>query len=62
MEHLTRRWSEVEQRVRYNPPWMQEAVESSYVPPVPDFASHSPFVGVFWFLLRDRRESLSISN
>jgi hypothetical protein len=44
------RWSEAEKRVQYNPRWMQETSESSYVPPVPDFSSHSPFVGVSWFL------------
>jgi len=49
--HLVCRWSEGEQRERYNPLWMQEAsdVQSSYLPPVPDFASHSPFGGATWF-------------
>jgi hypothetical protein len=30
---------------------MQEAsdVQGSYLPPVPDFASHSPFGGATWF-------------
>jgi len=46
--HLACRWSEVGQRARYNPLWMQEAVgvPSGYLPPVPDFASHSPFGGM----------------
>jgi hypothetical protein len=48
---LIRRWSEVGQRVQYSPQWMQEAsgVQGSYLPPVPDFASHSPFGGATWF-------------
>lgn len=46
--HLACHWSEVGQRARYNPLWMQEVVDvpSGYLPPVPDFASHSPFGGV----------------
>jgi hypothetical protein len=30
---------------------MQEAsdIQGSYLPPLPDFASHSPFGGAFWF-------------
>ena len=53
--HLACRWSEVGQRERYNPFWMQEAfnIHGSYLPPVPDFASHSPFggaLGASWFL------------
>jgi hypothetical protein len=44
-------WSEVGQHVRYNPRWMQETldIQSGYLPPVPDFAGHSPFGGAFWF-------------
>ena len=42
--------SEIGQRVQYNPRWMQETSESGYVPPVPDFASRSPFAGASWFL------------
>jgi len=51
--HLACRWSEVGQRVQYNPSWMQETSEmqSGYLPPVPDFASHSPFGGGTWFHL-----------
>jgi hypothetical protein len=31
---------------------MQQAseIQGSYLPPVPDFASHSPFGGATWFL------------
>jgi hypothetical protein len=49
--HLVCCWSVVGERVQYNPPWMQEAsdVRGSYLPPVPDFASHSPFGGATWF-------------
>ena len=52
--HLTCRWSEVEQPVEYNPPWMQDAsdVQGGYLSPVPDFARHSPFGGgASWFQL-----------
>ena len=44
-------WSEVGQRVQYNPDWMQETseVQVGYLPPLPDFASHSPFGGASWF-------------
>jgi hypothetical protein len=56
---LARRWSEEGQRVQYNPAWMRESSESVYVPPVQDFASHSPFAGASWlFLPHDKRESL----
>jgi hypothetical protein len=51
---LAFRWSKVGQRVQYNPEWMQENSESSYVPPIVDFASHSPFAGVFWFAIPRR--------
>jgi hypothetical protein len=52
--HLECRWSEAGQRVAYQATWMKEASEASgtYIPPIPDFASHSPFGGtVSWFLL-----------
>jgi hypothetical protein len=44
-------WSGVGQRVPYNPSWMRDAsdAQGSYLPPVPDFASHSPFGGPSWF-------------
>lgn len=49
--HLRCRWSEVGQRLRYHPRWMEEAsdCQGSYLPPLPDFASHSPFGGAAWF-------------
>jgi hypothetical protein len=49
--HLECRWSAVAQLTPYNPPWMQEAsnIHGSYLPPLPDFASHSPFGGATWF-------------
>ena len=49
--HLACRWSDAGQHIEYNPPWMQNALEvpSGYLPPVPDFASRSPFGGVAWF-------------
>jgi hypothetical protein len=52
--HLACHWSEVGQHAPYNPRWMQETsdVQSGYLPPVPDFASHSPFGGATpWFQL-----------
>lgn len=56
---LACRWSDEWQRVQYNPPWIRESSESGYVPPVPDFASRSPFAGASWlFLPHDKRESL----
>jgi len=59
--HLACSWSEVGQRVRYNPRWMREAVNipSGYLPPVPDFPSHSPFGdATSWFQLhRAERDS-----
>jgi hypothetical protein len=44
-------WSAVGQRVHYNPQWMQDTsnIQRSYLPPVPNFASHSPFGGASWF-------------
>jgi hypothetical protein len=50
--HLACQWSEVGQRTMYKLRWLQEApsLQSGYLPPVPDFASHSPFGGASWFL------------
>ena len=48
---LVLKWSDSPTRQHYFPSWMRE-VESppgSYLPPLPDFASHSPFGGAFWF-------------
>jgi hypothetical protein len=49
--HLLCHWSETGQRVAYSLGWMEETscVPSGYLPSVPDFASHSPFCGAFWF-------------
>ena len=49
--HLACSWSDIGQRSPYNPPWMQEVsnAQGSYLPPIPDFASHSPFGGAAWF-------------
>ena len=47
-------WYEVSQRLPYDRGWMQEAsqAQGSYLPPTPDFASHSPFGGgTDWFQL-----------
>jgi hypothetical protein len=55
--HLARRWSGRMESAKYDAPWMQtaSAIQSGYLPPPPDFASHSPFGGPsgFWFLPRD---------
>ena len=59
------RWSDVEQHVQYNPRWMQEAseIQGSYLPPVPNFASHSPFGGPDLFeLYFFHRDSYRTSN
>lgn len=47
--YLVCRWRDVGERVP--PRWMQELSEMpiGHVPPIPDFASHSPFGGVAWF-------------
>jgi hypothetical protein len=49
--HLVWRWSEVGQLIQYNSRWMQETseIQGGYLPPLPDFASHSPFGGNSWF-------------
>jgi hypothetical protein len=49
--HLTCNWSEIAQRSQYRAHWMQQATDapSSYLPPLLDFASRSPFGGAFWF-------------
>jgi hypothetical protein len=47
---LTCSWVEKGCPQQYNPEWMQGAGTSSSIPnPIPDFASHSPFGGAFWF-------------
>ena len=49
--HLVCRWFGVGQLAPYNPSWLQETsdIQSSYLPPLPDFASRSPFGGAHWF-------------
>jgi hypothetical protein len=49
--NLVCHWSDVGQRIQYSPRWMQETsdMQSGYLPPLPDFASHSPFGGGSWF-------------
>jgi hypothetical protein len=49
--HLVRRWSGQMERIDYQSPWMQTSadIQSGYLPPIPDFASHSPFGGPSWF-------------
>lgn len=62
--HLVCRWAEVGRRAQYNPQWMREAsdIQGSYLPPVPDFASHSPFGGPSWFeRYTSQRESYGTS-
>jgi hypothetical protein len=51
--NLACRWSDMGQRIQYNPAWMQTSdIQSGYLPPAPDFASHSPFGGTTsWFQL-----------
>ena len=50
-------WSNVGRSARYAAPWMAEeqASHGSYLEPVPDFASHSPFGGPEWFELHGWR-------
>jgi len=49
--HLSCHWSEVGRPVNYHSRWMLENPEAhgTWLPPVPDFASHSPFGGPSWF-------------
>jgi hypothetical protein len=56
---LTLHWSDVGERISFDIPLAQEtsSAQGSYLPPLPDFASHSPFGGPSWFqpaLIRDR--------
>ena len=46
-----RRWTETGDALRCKPLWMQNLLDmqSGYLPPTPDFASHSPFGGASWF-------------
>ena len=58
--HLGCSWSEVGQFVVYSPQWFREApqMQSGYLEPVPDFASHSPFGGPDWFETHTARRGL----
>jgi hypothetical protein len=49
--HLVCRWSAVVQPVQHDPSRMPESSDnqSSYLPPLLDFAGHSPFGGASWF-------------
>ena len=48
---LERVWSGQVERSEYESPVMQSTsdIQSRYLPPIPDFASHSPFGGPSWF-------------
>ena len=47
---LVCKWSDVVGQLTDFPAWMREAEKcGSYLEPVPDFASHSPFGGPSWF-------------
>jgi hypothetical protein len=48
------RWFDIGQPNDYKARWMEEssAAEGSYLTPIPDFASHSPFGGAYWFQAR----------
>jgi hypothetical protein len=48
--HLALHWTETGQNLRSDPQSMDAGTRSSYLTPLPDFASHSPFGGAFWFL------------
>ena len=59
-EKLTRQWSDAGKYIAYSPQWMQDdalSMRGSYLPPVPAFASHSPFGGPSWFELHCPKRS-----
>ena len=47
------RWSDWARQAEYTSAWLQDTPQMSggYLPPPPDFASHSPFGGPDWFEL-----------
>jgi len=49
--HLVSHWSEDRMKVPSHPAWMDQMkdIQGSYLPPLPDFADHSPFGGATWF-------------
>lgn len=57
--HIVCRWFGLRERAKYEPLWIQASsdTQGSYLPPMPDFANHSPFGGPnsFWFLPRQYR-------
>lgn len=59
--HLSCRWNEAGTCTPYNPSWMEECgdIRGSYLPPLPDFANHSPFGSPSWFLPSDLRHRFS---
>ncbi|HEY1965026.1 MAG TPA: hypothetical protein VGG59_08850 [Acidobacteriaceae bacterium] len=48
---LTLHWCGVGERILFDTSFAQEtsSAQGSYLPPLPDFASHSPFGGPSWF-------------
>jgi hypothetical protein len=61
---LTCRWNDVGKHSGYDWTWMRDNAEvrGSYLPPVPDFASHSPFGGPDWFELHLHGQSCGPSE
>lgn len=65
---LVCRWSEPAEHTQYHLYWSNETpdVQSGYLPPLPDFARHSPFGGVSWFEshsnIHDLDELLLVEN
>lgn len=51
MGHLACRWFEGGTRVPYDWTWLRDVAGSqgSYLPPLPDFPSHTPFGIPSWF-------------
>jgi hypothetical protein len=52
-DQIVCRWTESEERIQYNPPWLQEAARStdrSARQEVPDFSTHSPLGLGEWFV------------
>lgn len=49
--HLVCHWSASVQPVQYDPSWIPKNsdIQTSYFPPLLDFASHSPLGGATWF-------------
>lgn len=47
------RWSELTERSRYIPAWFHDAAPETYasvLPPIPDFAAHSPLGSGEWMV------------